>query len=167
MWNLGIIEQDTSRITSAEVKFRGRSASTHGKITKTNEDILSGFKINPVVKTLKNCGNKWLQHVQRMDRNRLLHWVMKCQPCRNGAKDDPYKDFLTTIGTGTGHKVWNLASYVVVLMVVVMMMIMMMMMMMKWKEVFSLKNVFIWDVCIFCDEVKNVFPTSWLIYKYT
>jgi len=55
---LGIIEQDKSRITPAEVKFRRRSANTHGKITKTNEDILSGFKINPVVKTIQNCGNK-------------------------------------------------------------------------------------------------------------
>jgi hypothetical protein len=48
------------------VKFRRRLANTSGKITKTDEDILSGVEINPVVKTIQNCGNKLLQHVQRM-----------------------------------------------------------------------------------------------------
>jgi hypothetical protein len=29
-----------------------------------NEDILSEFKINPVVKKIKNYRNKWIQHVR-------------------------------------------------------------------------------------------------------
>jgi hypothetical protein len=41
---------------------------------------------------------------------------MKCQPCRNEAKDDTSKDFSTVNGTGTGHKVRNLASYVAMVM---------------------------------------------------
>jgi len=31
---------------------------------KTNEDILSELKINPVVKKIRSHCNKWLQHVR-------------------------------------------------------------------------------------------------------
>jgi hypothetical protein len=36
---------------------------------KTNEDILSELKINPVVKEMHMYRNKWVQHVQQMDRS--------------------------------------------------------------------------------------------------
>jgi hypothetical protein len=39
-----------------------------------------------------------------MDRDRLTHLSMKCQPSGNEAKDDPSKDFSTVNGTGTGHE---------------------------------------------------------------
>jgi hypothetical protein len=54
--------------------------STHGKITK-NEDILSEFKINPVVKKIQNYRNKCIRHVRRMYTDRLAHLIMKYQPC--------------------------------------------------------------------------------------
>jgi hypothetical protein len=38
--------------------------------TKTNEDILSELKINPVVKKIQKYRSKWIQHVWQMDRNR-------------------------------------------------------------------------------------------------
>ena len=59
---------------------------------KTNEGILSGLKINPVVKKIQNYRNKWIQNDGRMDRDRLPHLIMKCQPCGNEAKDCPSKD---------------------------------------------------------------------------
>ena len=37
---------------------------------KTNEDILSEFKINPVVKQVENYRKKWIKHVRQMDRDR-------------------------------------------------------------------------------------------------
>jgi len=37
-----------------------------------------------------------------MDRDKLPHLIMKCQPTGNEAKDDPSKDFSTINGTGTG-----------------------------------------------------------------
>ena len=40
---------------------------------KTNEDSLSELKTNPVVKKIQNYINKWMQHVQRMDRDRLTY----------------------------------------------------------------------------------------------
>jgi tRNA/tmRNA/rRNA uracil-C5-methylase (TrmA/RlmC/RlmD family) len=48
---------------------------------KTNEDILSELKINPVEKKLQNYRNKWILHVWQMDRDRLIHLIMKYQPC--------------------------------------------------------------------------------------
>jgi hypothetical protein len=30
------------------------------------------------------------------------------------------------------------------------------------KRSFFFKNIFIWDICIFCDEGKNVLSTLWL-----
>ena len=44
---------------------------------KTKEDILSELKINPVEKKIQNYKNKWIQHAWQMDRDRLLHLVMK------------------------------------------------------------------------------------------
>jgi len=37
---------------------------------KTNDDILSVLKINPVVNKIQNYINKLVQHVRRMDRDR-------------------------------------------------------------------------------------------------
>jgi len=41
-------EQDKSRITSGEMKFVRRTTKYTRQDYKTNEDILSEFKINPV-----------------------------------------------------------------------------------------------------------------------
>jgi Tfp pilus assembly protein PilZ len=65
-----IREQDKSRITLAEMKFMRRTAQYTWKDYKTNEDILLELKINPVVKKIHNCRNKWIQNVRRMDRDR-------------------------------------------------------------------------------------------------
>jgi hypothetical protein len=35
------------------------------------KDILSELKINPVTNKIKNYRNKWIQHVRRMDKDRL------------------------------------------------------------------------------------------------
>jgi len=37
-----------------------RKQNTHGKITKTSEDILSELGINAVVNKIQNYGNKWV-----------------------------------------------------------------------------------------------------------
>ena len=40
---------------------------------KTNEGIVSELKINPGVQKIQNHVNKWIQNVQRMDRERDCH----------------------------------------------------------------------------------------------
>jgi hypothetical protein len=49
-----IKEQVKSRITSGETKFMRRKAKYTWPDYKTNDDILSELKINPVVKNIQN-----------------------------------------------------------------------------------------------------------------
>jgi len=58
-----------------------KGAKYTGKYYKINEEILSDFKINPVINKIRNYINKWIQHVQRTDRDRLPHLVMKYRLC--------------------------------------------------------------------------------------
>ena len=51
------------------MKFMRRTAKYTRQDYKTNEDMLSEFKINPIVKIIQNIGNKWTQHVQQMDKD--------------------------------------------------------------------------------------------------
>ena len=47
------------------MKFMNRTEKYTRKYYKTNEDILSELKINPVVKKMQNYVNKWLVNGQR------------------------------------------------------------------------------------------------------
>jgi len=78
---LGQSENDKSRITSIEIKIMRRTAKYTWQDYKNNEDILSEFKINAVVKKTHMYRNKWIQHVQQMDRGSQPHLIMKFQPC--------------------------------------------------------------------------------------
>jgi len=62
-----------------EIKFKRRMAKYTWQDYKNDEDILSEIKINPVVKKIRNYRNKLVQHVWRMDRDRLPHLIMKYQ----------------------------------------------------------------------------------------
>jgi DNA polymerase I-like protein with 3'-5' exonuclease and polymerase domains len=55
---------------SAEMTFIIRMAKYTWQGYKTNEDIISELKINPVVKKILNYRSKWIQHIRRMDRDR-------------------------------------------------------------------------------------------------
>jgi len=68
--NGAIREQDKSRITSAGMKCMKRSAKYTWQDYKTNEDILTELKINPVVKKIHNYRHKWVQHVRQVDTDR-------------------------------------------------------------------------------------------------
>jgi len=53
---------------SAEMRFIRSTAKYTRQDYKTNDDILSELKINPVVKKIQNYRYKWVQHVWRIDR---------------------------------------------------------------------------------------------------
>jgi ribosomal protein S17E len=59
------------------IKFLRREAKHTGQDYKTNEETLSELKINPVMKEIRNYINKWIQHVLRMNRDRLPQLIMK------------------------------------------------------------------------------------------
>jgi len=58
-----IREQDKSRTALAEMKFMRITAKHTWKSYKTNKDILSELKTNPVAKKVQNYRNKWIQHI--------------------------------------------------------------------------------------------------------
>jgi hypothetical protein len=58
---------------------------------KTNENILSELKINPVVKKIPNYINKWI-HVPRTDRDSLIYFIMNYEPCGKRSQRRPLED---------------------------------------------------------------------------
>jgi hypothetical protein len=80
------------------MKFMRNGAQYTRQGYKTSEDIFSELKINPFVKKIQNYGNKRIQHVRRMDRDRqtdrLPHLIMKYKPCGKRSQGRPFKRLL-------------------------------------------------------------------------
>ena len=73
---------------------------------KTNEDILSELKINPVVKKIENYSNIRLANGQTNTLNYEVSNMWEIKP-----RTTPQKTCKTVNRTGTGHKAQNPASY--------------------------------------------------------
>jgi len=67
---------DARRITAAEMKYMRRTAGYTWTDYKTNERIVKELKITPILDKLLEYKRNWIQHVNRMSRNRL-HRAMK------------------------------------------------------------------------------------------
>ena len=69
---------DARRITAAEVKYmRKKTAGCTWTDYKTNTQIAKQLKITLILDKLLEYERSWIQHVNRMPRNRLPR-VMKC-----------------------------------------------------------------------------------------
>jgi hypothetical protein len=68
--------RDTRRITAAEMKYMRRTAGYIWTDYKTNAQISKELKITPILDKLLEYKENWIQHVNRMPRNRLPR-VMK------------------------------------------------------------------------------------------
>jgi hypothetical protein len=68
-----------------------RMAKYTWQVYKTNENILSELKTNPVVKKIKNYINKWI-HVRRTDRDSLIYFIMNYEPCGKRSQRRPLED---------------------------------------------------------------------------
>jgi hypothetical protein len=68
--------RDTRRISAAEMKYMRIRAGYTGKDCKTNTKIANELIITPILDKLLECKRNWIQHVNRMLRNRLPR-VMK------------------------------------------------------------------------------------------
>jgi hypothetical protein len=73
------------RITAAEMKYLRRTAEFTWTDYKTNTQIAKELKITPVLDKLLEYKINWIQHVNRMSRNRLPR-VMK-HYCRTGRRN--------------------------------------------------------------------------------
>jgi len=67
---------DARRITAAEMKYMKRTAGYTWTDHKTNAQIAKELKITPILNKLLEYKRSWIQHVNRILRNRLPR-VMK------------------------------------------------------------------------------------------
>jgi hypothetical protein len=67
---------DARRITATGMKYMRRTAGYTWTDYKTNEQITKDLKMTPILDKLLECKRNWIQHVNRMFRNRLPR-VMK------------------------------------------------------------------------------------------
>ena len=63
--------RDARRITAAEMKYMRRTAGQTWTDYKTNTQIAKELKITPILDKLLEYERNWIQHVNRMPRNRL------------------------------------------------------------------------------------------------
>ena len=68
--------RDARRITAAEMKYMRITAVYTRTDYKTSTHIAKGLKITPILDKLLKYKRNWIQHVNRMPRNRLPR-VMK------------------------------------------------------------------------------------------
>ena len=63
--------RDARRITAAKMKYMRRTAGYTLTDYKTNAQIAKELKITPILGKLLEYERNWIQHVNRMPRNRL------------------------------------------------------------------------------------------------
>ena len=71
-----VIASDARRITAAEMKYMRITAGYTWDRLQNNEHIAKELKITPILDKLLEYKRSWIQHVNRMPRNRLPR-VMK------------------------------------------------------------------------------------------
>ena len=102
---------DARRITAAEMECMRRTAGYTWTDYKTNEQIAKELKITPILEKLLAYKRSWIQHVNRMTRNRLPR-VMK-HYCPTGRRNHgrPLKRLVDTWdrnGSTSGPTPWKL-----------------------------------------------------------
>jgi len=63
--------RDARRITAAEMKYMRRTAGYTGTDYKTNAQTAKELKITPILDKLLEYKRSWIQHVNRMPRNKI------------------------------------------------------------------------------------------------
>jgi hypothetical protein len=87
--------RDASRISAAEMKYM-RTAGYTGTDYKTNTQIAQELKITPILDKLLEYKRNWIQHVNRMPRNRLPRVMKHYSPTGRRSYGGPLKRLLDT-----------------------------------------------------------------------
>jgi hypothetical protein len=85
--------RDTRRITAAEMKYM-RTAEYIWTDYKTNAQIAKELKITPILDKLLECKRNWIQHVNRMPRNRVPRVMKHYSPAGRRNHGRPLKRLL-------------------------------------------------------------------------
>ena len=83
--------RDARRITAAEMKYMRRTAGY-----KTNAQIAKELKITPILDKSLEYKRSWIQHVNRMPRNRLPRVMKHYSPTGRKNHGRPLKRLLDT-----------------------------------------------------------------------
>ena len=87
---------DGRRITAAEMKYMRRTAGYTWTDQKTNAQIAKELKITPILDKLLEYKRSWIQHVNRMPRNRLPRVMNHYCPTGRRNHGGPLKTILDT-----------------------------------------------------------------------
>jgi hypothetical protein len=88
--------RDARRITAAEIKYIRRIAGYIWTDYKTNEQTAKELKVTPILDKLLAYKRKWIQHVNRMPRNRLPRVIKHYSPIGRKNHGRPLKRLLDT-----------------------------------------------------------------------
>jgi len=83
--------RNARRITAAEMKYMRRTAGY-----KTNAQIAKELKITPILDKLLEYKRNWIQHVNRLPRNRLPRVMKRYSPTGRRNHGRPLKRLLDT-----------------------------------------------------------------------
>jgi hypothetical protein len=84
--------------------------------TNTNTDIARQLNITPSLREIQDYKRKWIQHLNRVPRNRLPRQI-NCTPKGKRNQGKPLKMRLDVCVTGTGQQVIQLLeSYMIMMM---------------------------------------------------
>jgi len=86
--------RDATRITAAEMKYMRRTAGYIWTDYKTNAQIAKELKIAPISDKLLEYKRNWIQHVNRMPRNRLPRIMKRYSPTGRRNHGRPLKRLL-------------------------------------------------------------------------
>jgi len=88
--------RDARRIAAAEMKYMRSTAGYTWKDYKTNSHIEKELEITPVLDKLLEYKRNWIQHVNRMPRNRILRVMKHYSPTGRWNHGRPSKKLLDT-----------------------------------------------------------------------
>jgi len=86
--------RDARRITAAEVKYMRRTAGYIRTDYKTNAQTAKELKRTPILDKLLEYRRNWIQHVNRMPRNRLPRVMKRYSPSGRRNHGRPLKRLL-------------------------------------------------------------------------
>jgi len=87
---------DARKITAAEMKYLRRTVGYTWADYKTNAQIAKELKITPILDKLPEYKRSWIQHVNRMSRNRLPRVMKYYSPTGIRNRGRPLKRLLDT-----------------------------------------------------------------------
>jgi hypothetical protein len=89
--------RDDSRISAAEMKYMRRTAGYIWTDCKTNTQIAKELKVTPILDKLLECKRNWIQHLNRMPRNRLPRVMIYYSPTGRRNQGRPLKRLMDTL----------------------------------------------------------------------